>query len=116
MTNEAKPLLSETFLKIAQPEPNSAVKCTYHYLQRFSERVARKCRRRWHFAEQAYLYGIDSEDIKNCHFRRYCESREISYQTKAKIYHGFIYWFRDNIAITIIPIPKQFQGSRKNIA
>ena len=33
--------------------------------------------------------------------------KERAYGAYAKIYHGFVYWFKDNVAITIYPTPQK---------
>ena len=84
---------------------SSTITTTRHYDQRFRERVAKKSRRGNVFAALAYANGQSSENVRNNYLRRYLEAKERAHGSEAKIYHGNIYWFVDNVVTTVYPLP-----------
>ena len=79
---------------------------TKHYRERFFKRQARTKRIEW-FTQQAYDYGLEPSDFEYKEYEDMLERKEKVYGSIAKIYHGFIYWFVDNRAITIYPLPRK---------
>lgn len=83
---------------------NIVVEVTKHFRKRFYKRQART-KRVEVFAKNAYLYGTDVSDLEYDWYASKLGRKERIYGTYAKIYHGFVYWFKDNVAITIYPVP-----------
>lgn len=86
---------------------SSAIVTTTHYNQRFRERVAKKSRRSQFFAALAYTNGRGSEVVRDPWVRRRIEACEHFHGSKAKIYRGNVYWFIDNVATTVYPLPRR---------
>lgn len=87
----------------------SDIVITKHFYDRFRKRQARSKRVR-EFARKAYLFGRPVEDLaKLLYFEDLCE-KELYAGSYAKIYKGFVYWFRDNRAITLYALPTYLRG------
>jgi hypothetical protein len=82
---------------------------TKHYIDRFFERQA-KTKRISYFTEMAFISGKDVTETKYGQFAKQLEYKEGIYNSIAKIYNGFIYWFVDNRAITIYPLPNKYRA------
>lgn len=85
---------------------NPVIEITKHFKKRFYQRQART-KRVQDFARDAYLYGEDVSDLDYKVYAKKLNHKERAYGTYAKIYHGFVYWFKGNVAITIYPIPQK---------
>jgi len=82
---------------------------TRHYKQRFAERVSRKSKRGDWFAQRAYELGKRLGDVRNGAFRYWIECREVAYGGEARVYAGCVYWFVNQVAVTVYPVPKEFR-------
>lgn len=85
------------------------VKITKHFNQRFKQRLANTPKIQ-EYANNAYIFGVEVNDIKMKSYATSIEQKEEIYGTVAKIYKNFIYWFDGLTAITIYPIPQKMHG------
>lgn len=93
----------------------SRIRCSKHYKQRFDERVTKKSKRDEIFAARAYYYGENLDDIEDKQLRNYIEAKQKIYDSIAKIYRGYVYWFCRDTAVTIYPIPRNFSKNVRSV-
>lgn len=86
-----------------------SVVLTKHFIERFSERQA-KTKRVDYFADMAFRSGQNAAQTKFGQFTKEIEKREKINSSIAKVYKGFIYWFKDNVAVTIYPLPNKYRA------
>ena len=80
---------------------------TNHFKERFRQRIA-NTKRIEYFTEQAYCSGKTLGDIKSGPLAKMMKNNNSdSVNREAKIYANCIYWFADNVAITVYPIPQK---------
>ena len=79
---------------------------TLHFRKRFRQRVA-KTKRLQEYADNAYLFGKPLDEIKCNRFAKELGWKSRINGSTAKVYSNCVYWFRDNIAITVYPIPQK---------
>lgn len=91
----------------------SKIAISEHYKQRFYERQA-KTKRIQLFTQRAYFYGKTANETRFGKYTKNLENKEKIYNSEAKIYNGFIYWFSDNKAITIYPLPNKLRAKQTN--
>lgn len=85
------------------------IEITEHYRQRFFERQA-KTKRIQLFTQRAFFYGKEANKTKYGGYTKSLQTKEMINSSTAKIYNGFIYWFCDNRAITIYPLPNKYRA------
>ena len=79
---------------------------TKHYKKRFFSRQAKTRRIEW-FTQRAFDYGLEPSAFEYDQYEDMLERKEKVYGSIAKVYRGFVYWFVDNIAITVYPLPRK---------
>ena len=82
------------------------VELTKHFKKRFSRRVART-KRIGLFTEEALRYGKELSEVESSKYARKLKNKEMVYGTTARLYRGFVYWFKEDVAITVYPIPQK---------
>ena len=85
------------------------IEITEHFQKRFRQRVANS-KRASIFANRAFKFGKSSCDFKNATFAKEINKKEIDYGSVAKVYSNYIYWFYNNKAVTIYPLPQNLRG------
>jgi len=82
---------------------------TNHSVKRTKERVGLSKKLADKNAKKALEFGLTHSDAK-AGLRRYLDKLYLSNGTSnnVRIYHRFIYMFRDNTLITVLPLPRKF--------
>ena len=82
---------------------------TNHSIKRTKERVGLSKKIADKNAQKALEYGITHSECK-AGLRRYLDKLYLSNNNanNVRIYHRFVYMFRDNRLITILPLPHKF--------
>lgn len=82
---------------------------TNHSIQRTKERIGISKKIADKNAQKALEYGITHAECK-AGLRRYLDKLYLSNgnANNVRIYHRYVYMFRDNRLITVLPLPRKF--------
>lgn len=86
-----------------------SVEVTKHFSERFHQRVA-NTKRVSIFANRAYCFGKPTSSFKNVSFAKEIRKKESETGSTARVYSNSIYWFCNNKAITVYPLPQHLHG------
>lgn len=81
---------------------------TRHYTKRFYQRQA-KTKRIESITEMAFAFGKSIKETKYGKYSKELAHKERTNCSTAKVYKGFIYWFNDNRAVTLYPLPNKYR-------
>ena len=87
------------------------VHVTKHFKERFRERQAKTKRIRF-FAQKAYVYGTPLSEVDKDKYFSELVDKEVTSQSEAVVYKGFVYWFKGNSAITLYALPNCLRGKK----
>lgn len=76
---------------------------TNHFRERFKHRLANTNKIN-EYTNNAYNFGKEPSRLAYL----YLETKEASHGSTCRIYKNYVYWFRDNAAITIYPLPQKY--------
>lgn len=85
------------------------IRITKHFAKRFRERVSRT-KRMPEIVKDAYCFGVSVDQMKNRQLRKEIDQKQEVYSTKAVVYKNVVYWFCQNRAITVYPLPQKDHG------